>query len=225
MSFNVKTTGYATLAGATGLFAVGYFVPPSFWQNAIVGIASTLLGLGLAVLVVNSFLMSHDKKAAAKPLLQMIAPTVRELHNELFLDLGYDKFGKDKFHSMMDLYKKHKGDPECFAPEDRTALYQSLEENRSELNRTYSLLAEQFREMTLMLGWSFDAQITQVAMSARLTFSQFQVLKWDSSKQDQLDAVEAFFDADVMSNQLFSVLATYLGLSKTDYLSDNPNEP
>lgn len=213
--------GSGTALASVVLIVVSYYLAGGFWQNVLIGLATTFLGLGMAVLVVNHFLTSSDKRIAAKPLLKLIAPNVRRYHNELFLRYGYEKFGKDQFQSLVKLYQKHKGDPKAFSPEQRKALYDAIEVEKDDLLRVHDALGEQFRELTLLLGWSFDSRITAAAMDARLNYATFRSLNWDESEETKLSAIESFFDAEAATAVVFAQLTKHLGLQESDWLEEN----
>lgn len=213
-----KAIGYVILVAALGFILGAYGLAPGFWQSLLLGLGTTLIGLGLAVLVVNHLLTSADKRAAAKPLAKLILPHVRKLHNDLFIEHGRQTFGRDRFESLIDLYQKHQRDPIAFAPEDRQALYAAIEAEKDDLSRVFDTLNEQLRELMILLGWSFDAQIVATAMEARLNYATFRAITWDGTEDTQRTAIESFFDAEGATSAVLSRLLDHLGMAKADWL-------
>lgn len=199
----------------------GYLVESEFWTGALIELSGVLLGLGIAVLVVDYYLTSSEKQVAAEPLLKLVEPNVTKLHNELFVQYGRQRFGKDKFESLIDLYQKHDANPEAFAPDQLDEIYEALFEKKDELNRVYEALQEQLRELTLLLGWRFDADITHAALAARLNYATFLGLNWDGTRPTKLAAVEAWFDAEGATSVVVHGLIKHLGLEEEEWLKES----
>jgi hypothetical protein len=200
------------------VFAIGaYFVNIAFWQSLTLGLATTLFGIGIAIFVVNHLLTSSDKKAASKPLLKLIRPNINHLHNNLFIRHLHDQLGKDQMELWLQIYQKHKGTPKAFSPEQRDKFYSAIELIKDDLNVVYDLLQEQFRELTLLLGWSFDSKITSAAFSARLSMATFQSSQWDGTDESKLKIIEAYLDTEVATGILLAQLFQHLGIKADEW--------
>lgn len=219
MKLTAKGIGTVAIIGALAAFAGAYWLC-GYWQNLSISLASVAMSLGAAVLIVNHFILSSDKKLAAKPLAKLIAPNVHKFHNDLFIQNGRDTFGKEKFESLLGIYAKHKGNPEAFSPEDLKAIYESVKKQKDDVAKVFDLLQEQFKELTIMLGWSFDTKIISGAFEARINYATFKAAAWDDSKESQLIIVEAFMDADSATSLVYDSLLHYLGLKEEDYQGD-----
>lgn len=224
MNKAILKIGIATLVGSLIAAGAGYRIEPGFWQNILVGLATTFFGIGLAVVSVNHFLSSSDKKQAAAPLLQIIRPNVQELHNKLLLEHFHDCLGKHQFETLLGIYWEHKGNPQAFSPEQRETMYQVIAKVKSEVVRVHDALQEQLKEVTLLLGWSFDTEITGAALDARLHYASFKTIHWDGSDEAKLLAIKSFLNAEAATSAVFGMLVSYLGLKDDEWLSDQkPN--
>lgn len=215
--------GLAAFGAAIVVGVAGYFITQPYFQALAAGLSSTALGLALAVLLVNKFLNSSEKQSAAAPLLQLISPNVRKLHNNLFLKLGRSKFGIDEFNTMIDTYQKNKRDPQAFKPAQRLELFEMIKTNRSELASTYEILQDQFRELSTIAGWSFDPRVVAMTLTARLNFATFKAIPWDETPPADatvLKAVESYLDADAACGHVFESLAQHIGMNKNEWTSD-----
>lgn len=217
MNKKIKHIGLlAILLSVLGM-AISYSIPQGFWFSLVMGVSTSLFGVGLAVIVVNYVITSSDKKSASEPLLKLIAPNIKTLHNELFIEHLHDQLGKDQMESLIGIYEKHKRNPRAFSPEQRDKLYEAISLKKNELNNTYDALQEQFRELTMLLGWSFDSKITSIAFSARLSMATFQASSWDDEDSTKLNVIETYLDIEGETGTLFSRLCEHLGLKESDW--------
>ncbi len=190
---------------------IGSYWLANYWQALVLSIGSAALSVAIALVAVNHFLLGAEKKYAAAPLLQFIQPTIYRLHNDLFIELARTKLGKQQFEDMIDLYQKHNRSPQAFTPKQREELYKMISSVRDELIAVYDLLSEQLRELTSMVGWSFDPKITGLALQARLTAANFKSLPFDDTDQSQQKVIEAYLDTDGMFTTLADALITHAG--------------
>lgn len=217
MNRTVSLLGMLSISIFGFLAYLAHTLVPGYWQDLALGLATTFLGLGIGVLAVNAYLSSADKRQFAKPLLKMIAPQVEELHNELVIQHGINTFGKNDFERILEVYKKHKGDPQAFSPQQRDALYAAIELIKPDLIRVHDILTEQLRELTMLLGWSFDSRVTSAALSARLSFATFKAANWDGSDETKRVTIEAYLDSDAATGAVVHHLIAYLGVKESDW--------
>jgi hypothetical protein len=221
MNKSIRLLGLLSIVMFFVLAYCSYASPTGYWHELSLGLSTTFLGLGLGVLAVNAYLASTDKRLFSEPLLKMILPNVQELHNDLFITHGRKTFGKDQFEHLIDIYSKHNGDPQAFSPEQRNSLYAAIESRKSDLLRCFDLLQEQLRELTLLLGWSFDSRVTAAALTARLNYSTFKALNWDGTDATKLTTIEAYFDAEAATSAVLKHLVAYLGLKDHEWQADH----
>lgn len=220
MNKEIKIIGFVTILLSVSALVGSYFLS-GYWQSLVLSIFSTFLGLGLAVFLVNFILSRADKKAAAEPLLRLIMPNIKKAHNDLFIQHLRNELGKDQMESLLEIYQKHKRNPDAFSPEQREKLYSAIVKIRGELEQTYDALQDQFRELTLLLGWSFDSKITGLSFNTRLLISQFSNASWDGSPEDQKKVLEAYIDIDGSAGTLLETLSSYLGLAEEQWQTDS----
>lgn len=221
MNRTIQLIGLITLLLSLTAGWFGHELSPGYWQDILVGLATTFLGLGLAVIVINHFLSSEEKRHAAAPLLKIISSNVQELHNELFVGHLRHCFGNEEFESLMNIYRKHKGNPDAFSPKQRDEIYQAIELKKTEILAVYEALQEQLKELNLLLGWSFDSKITGAALTARFHYATFKAVRWDGSEQTKKITIEAYIDAEAATSTVFSLLTKHLGLKESDWQSNN----
>jgi len=220
MNKQIRLIGASTSIVALLCIIAAYYQSASFWQSLLIGLGTTFLGLGLAVLAVNYFLAASDKKLAAKPVLKLIGPNIHKLHNDLFIRHLHKKLGKDQFETLIALYQKHNRNPRAFSPQQRDAIYEAVLEKKDELMSVYEALQEQLRELTLLLGWSFDSRITGASLDARISFATFKAASWDGSEDGKASVVEAYLDAEVTTSAVFAALTKHLGMKDNEWQSE-----
>lgn len=193
---------------------VGSYWLTNYWQALVLSVGSAVLSVAIALVAVNRILLGAEKKYAAVPLFEFIQPTIHRLHNDLFVELGRTSLGKEQFEGMIGLYQKHQRSPQAFTPKQREDLYKMISGVRDELIAVYDLLSEQLRELTSMVGWSFDPKLMGLALKARLKAANFKSLPFDDADQSQQKIIEAYLDIDGIFITLADVLVTHAGLTE-----------
>lgn len=197
------------------LFIGAYFIGSQYWQSLTIGLGTTALGLAVALTVVNVYLSQKEKKKAIKSLLMLVAPSIQKHHNDL-LEKAWDKLGKPQFGELVDRYKENNGDPRALSPEERTSIYEIVKTNKSELDVSLNKLDSELKELSFILGWSFDPKILSASFKCRFAIQQFLALEMNDEKQTILDACESYLDADIQAFNVFGLLVVYLGMSGKD---------
>jgi hypothetical protein len=205
------------LAAAVSLSALGFFLPLGYLQGLSGNVASTLLGLAAAILLVNYYLASSEKGKAAAPLVKLIAPAIKELHNDLFVIHLRNTFGIEKMRILIDTYQKNNRNPRAFSPEQCNELHAAIMSKRTELLRVYDLLIDQFRELSMIIGWSFDPSVTAAALEARLNFMKFKSLQQAQDQDSKYEIVEAYLDGEAAASAVFEKLLKRLGLPEKEW--------
>jgi hypothetical protein len=210
------------LAVAVGLAAWGSHFPPGYVQGLLSNTATTFLGLAAAILFVNLYLASSEKGAAAAPLAKLIEPAIRELHNELFVTHLRNTFGIEKFRTLMDIYQeKNQRNPRAFSPEQCDEIHAAIMAKGKELTRVYDVLIDQFRELSMITGWSFDPSVTAAALEARLNFVKFKTLQEATDRQAKYQLIEAYFDGEAAASAVLEKLVRRLGLRDHQWKEDS----
>lgn len=92
-------------------------------------------------------------------MLRLVASTSTQIHDVLFLTLGWDTFGKARFGELIDIYEKNKRSPDAFSPQDLNALYEMIMSKKSEIVELYLKTEANARDMATILGWTYDQKI------------------------------------------------------------------
>ncbi len=145
-------------------------------QNILLAAASAFLSVFLGLLAVNVILNSSDRKKIAHPLLMLLKGLAEPLHNDLFIQLGRDTFGAEKFNNLIDSYQRHDHSPEVFSPDDLERIYGMITSRRNDILNTYEKLEIVLRDIAAILGWGYDARILGALLSARGNIANFTAL-------------------------------------------------
>lgn len=218
MQKRLLASGIIVLVAGVIIGAAGYFVPVGYLQSLVAGASTTVIGLGLAVLVVNYYFSASDKRAAAIPLLKLIDPNVTELHNALFVGHWTDRFGTAKATDLIRIYQTNRRNPRAFSPEQCSEIHSVILDKKDELLRVHELLGEQFRELATMTGWSFDPMVTGTSLEARLNFVTFKAVCDKSDIDSKYKLVEAYLDGEAAATGTYDLLARHLGMKRADWL-------
>jgi hypothetical protein len=211
--FWILTFGSFTVAAALG--TTGYFAPAGYVQDLLSGTATTFLGLAVALVLVNYYLTASEKAEAAAPLLKLIQPAIVELHNDLFIRLWDARFGIDKRKSLLSKYDSNQRNPKAFSPKECDAIHNVIISKAADLVRVFDLLIDQFRELSMITGWSFDPSVTAAALEARLWFVKFKSLQAATDQESKYQIVEAYLDGEAAATAVFEKLITRLGVPRT----------
>ncbi len=196
-------------------FAIGGYFSTGYWQSLFINLATTTLGLTLALVVINVYLDLNTRKDAIKPLLKLVKPTIQEHHNAL-LNKAWASFGKPQFAELIDRYSENNGDPRSLAPQERETLYKMIKEDKDALFARISTLEAELKELALLLGWSFKPGILRASFSCRYAIVRLKTVNFDDSDQSKLDACEHFLDLDIAAHSVFHQLVEFLGMKKSD---------
>jgi len=207
----------SVLAVAVG--SVGFFLPVGYLQGVVANVAATIFGLAAGILLVNIYLASSEKEAAAAPLLKLITPAVEELHNDLFINHLKDTFGIEKMRTLLDIYKKNKRNPRAFSPDQCDELHNAVLRKLADLLRVHEVLIEQFRELSMITGWSFDPSVTAAALEARLNFVKFKSLHAQATQgpDTKYELVEAYLDGEAAATAVFEMLVHRVGVPEKEW--------
>lgn len=204
------------LAAALALGALGFVLPLGHLQALSGNVGSTLLGLAAAILLVNHYLASSEKGAAAAPLVKLIAPAINELHNDLFVTHLTNTFGIAKLRTLVDTYQRNKRDPRAFSPGQCNELHAAIMSKSSELIRVYDVLIDQFRELSMITGWTFDPSVTAAALEARLNFLKFKSIQQATDQDSKYEILGAYLDGEASASAVFNKLLNRLGHTREE---------
>lgn len=212
----------ALSVGAAAVGAIGFFLPVGYLQGLVGNVAATILGLAAGVIFVNIYLASSEKGAAAAPLLKLIAPALKELHNDLHVTHLKDTFGIEKTRTLIDIYEKNKRNPQAFSPEQCNELHSAIVSKAADLLRVHEILIEQFRELSMITGWSFDPAVTAAALESRLNFIKFRSLQAQATHSPDVkyQVVEAYLDGEAAAMAVFEKLVHRVGLPDKEWKRD-----
>lgn len=213
----------ASFTMAAVLAATGFFVPDGYGQGLLGAAAVTFFGLAVALLLVNYYLASSEKAEAAAPLVKLIDHAIRELHNNLFLGLWDAEFGIDRRKSLLNKYSSNERNPRAFSPEECNELHSVITAKAPDLVRVYDLLIDQFRELSMITGWSFDPSVTAAALEARLNFVKFKSMHTATDQDSKYQVLEAYLDGEAAATAVFEKLITRLGIPRSDWLGSRPS--
>ena len=198
-----------TIVGIIGCVAA-YWMPP-FFQGLLVEVGVTLLAFAMGLSFINVYLNTAEKKRAAIPLLQMIAPALSKLHNDFVIEKGRIEFGTPNFNALLDTYQENNRDPKALSPQQRDGLYNIVKTNRTDILNLIGELHDQLKEMSFILGWSFSPVVIRASLDCRLNIVKLQNLNFDDTTQAKLDACELFLDIDAQANAVLDDLKGLLG--------------
>lgn len=202
-----------------GLVFVGYH-STGFTQNVLVEFAGTAVSFAIGLWLVDVYLQLDEKRKAAVPLLEMITPSIAKWHNDYFIEKGRLAFGIPGWHALLDAYQSNGRNPQALSPEQRDGLYKIIAASRAEVLPLFDTLHDQLKELSALLGWSFNPQIMRAALSCRLNIVRFKNLTLSDDTRSKLDACELYLDIDAYAGAVVSELANLLGLKKSDWSSD-----
>ena len=197
---------------SAALGSAGYFVLNEYLRALLVNAATTFLGLTVALLIVNYYLAATERKDAAAPLAKLIQGAMIELHDELFVEHWNNTFGTHKAKELLKKYHDNKRAPRTFSPQECDEIHAALMAKSAELQRNFDILIDQFRELSMITGWSFDPEITAAALEARLNFVKFKSLCSATDTDSKYKMIEAFLDGESAANEVFSKLMEHIGL-------------
>jgi len=198
----VATSGFV---GSAATAAGAYWASAAYWRPLLLNLAATFLAAGLAVVIVNLYLDRGSRKDALKALLRMVLPAIKDMHNSI-LDEVFKRFGKEEFDSLVKRYTDAGGDPRALTPAERDKFYGLVKDNHDRLRDLFRRLNEVMKELTAILGWSFNPDLLREVFFCRYAVSKFLLLKLDDTDQGKLDAVEQFFDSHIKGFTVYAVM-------------------
>lgn len=203
---------------ALSFAALPYTTGNPVTQSLYFGIASAFFSVFLGLMVVNVVLSSKDRKRAAAPLLRLIAELARFQHNWLFIKLGRDTFGIDKFNRLLSIYQKNGRSAEAFTPENLNALVEMVLSKKTDIMKSYSEIEHNARDMAYILGWGYDAKILAAILNTRTDVVKFlRLIGTESlSFSSKQELIAAFLDVDAALGACVEGLAAKLGVQIRD---------
>ena len=192
-----------------------YSVGENFWQSVLLSLASTFLGLSIALVIVNGYLHHNAKRSTVKSLLKLVQSPIAKYHNDL-TEKGHDAFGSTRFGELTVQYFESNANPAIFSPEDRSKIFQIVKQNKQLFDQQLALIDAQLRELTFVLGWSFSPAILKACFECRITITQFREIDIDDPSVDQKSICEHFLDADIHAFTVHRLLVKMLGLPSNE---------
>jgi hypothetical protein len=190
----------------------------SLYQSIAIEGGASFFSIFLGIVAVNLVLNSRERRNAAGPLLQLVVESVSQQHNDLFIDLGRNTFGTQKFNNLVDAYQNNKRDPHVFSPADLDAIFTMIQTRREDLVKIYSEIETDSRDIAFILGWAYDPNILMGIVSARADIKKFIRLSGDRNptQDTKREIVEAYLDIDAATGHWVNRLAKKLGKSIVD---------
>ena len=204
-----------TVPSLIGAIAAAIFASRSsgFTQSLLLSTAEILAGFALALFIVNGLLNQEERKKAAAVLLQMVHRDIIDYHN-LFIGAGQDTFGIPVWHGIIDAMNTNRRKPEALAPEHRNQVLEIIAAHSDTISPLLKSIDERFREVTYVLGWTFDPKLTRDCMLTRLEIDQLRTLLAlnEPTPEQKLKKIELYFDIEADSTAVLKNLAQVCGV-------------
>jgi hypothetical protein len=207
-----KEVGLSLTSFAVGAsIAAGAYFTEGYWQSMLLDLAIAFVALGAGLMVINFYLDMRARKSALEPMLELVEESIQQHHNDL-MDRAWASIGKPQFSDLVDRYVERGRDPLALTPSERDAIYEMVKSDRDNLHRLQDHLDEQLKELTLILGWSFDPRILQHAFSCRSAIARMRTLDFDDTDATKREVCQMFLDIDISAFGLHGHLAEAIGL-------------
>ncbi|GAB5562655.1 MAG: hypothetical protein SynsKO_43020 [Synoicihabitans sp.] len=200
----------ALLALLIGIIVIilGKHQPDAYYQ-AIMGSAGiTLIGLSLAIVIVNYYLDKKNKVRALTALFELVGPSLHRLTNTL-VKIAHDEFGQTGFDEITDNYQRGDWKPTSLSREQRNKLYELLKSNKNDLSKIVSEMDEALKEFCSVVGWSFDSTILFRAFTCRASISKLKRVNYDDTDEEVKVVCELYLDIALHSNGIYKKLSPY----------------
>lgn len=207
----------SVLIGAAVVY-YGSGLQSQYYQGVMANLGTGIVGLGIGVALVNVYFDYHSRKAAVRPLLLLVAPSIAEHHNDL-LDDGFDTFGKASFSELLDRYTSNSGDPRALSPEERTKLYSMVKAKKPQHDAKLLKLDAELRELGTILGWGFDPSVLGASFVCRFAIAKFLATTCDDTDQTVKSICEHFLDVSLSAHRTFDGLINIIGAPKSEVYS------
>lgn len=197
----------------SALFLYASYVSVGWLQSALLGGFSTFLGASVGLVLVNVLLDKRSRRIATGPLLYLVMGPINRYHDELFLDAGWKKFGKDAFGVRINEFQNNDRLTTAWSPEDRRKMVELVEDQAESITETIDEIDLRLSDLLSVLGWNFDAKIVAAAITAKQEISIFRAATPPSSDEEAQTRVKAYFDIDAAANTVVHRLAEILRIS------------
>ena len=191
----------------------------SYYQSVAANLGTGVIALAAGIALVNVYFDYHARRRAVRPLLKLVTPSIQKHHNDL-LQEAWNVFGKPQFGELLSRYASNNGDPLALAPDERRKLYDMVKPKKKTHDDLLLKLDAELKELSFILGWSFDASILESSFSCRFAITKFLTTTCDDTDQSVKDICEQFLDIAFMSHQVFDGLVTIIGMPKDEIYSD-----
>lgn len=201
------------ILGITCIVGARFLV--DYYQSLLLASGFMLLGVSVAILVINHYLAMDEKRAATLPLLRTISPAIADFHNNL-LKSAFTYFGKDEFSSLIDKYVDDNGDPRAFTPEERNRVAAMVEQEYPLISPTLDRMENDLKELNMVIGWSLNPKVAGEACECRLSISRLRTEMGLGEKKDSMRVAEHFIDVSLHAHVVFEALREMAGLKDSE---------
>ena len=205
---------------SAGFFAVVVFIlsllalvlayaSDGFVQQILISAFGSLLGISIALYIVNIYLDFRSRKLIAGPVYFLLSTPVGRFHDDLFIEAGRTKFGKAAFNQLLDEFQQNGRAANSFSPENRAKFKEMILDQKSEILATLEELDLRLSDTTAVLGWNFDPAVTSSSVMAKIEIAKLKEAIAMNGEDDAL-LIESFFNVDASSNGAHDKLSKYL---------------
>lgn len=154
------------------------------------------------------------------PLLQLVAPAIRDSHNSL-IETAREEFGKNGLASLMSSYLNGKRDPQSIDPDVKRRLFVMIARERNEHDKRLIKLNLALQEITHLLGWSVGSKVVAPSLACQLAIRRFLQVPPNQEDKDAVNNLcEHFLDVSIHAHVVFATLTDILRLPKEKVYSD-----
>lgn len=195
---------FAVIALVTGIVILffGTKVADPYSQSIYANGGVSLVGLAVALWIVNIYLDRRSRSAAKHALFELVGESLSEINNR-FVGYAHDHFGQQKFDDLTAVFLRNERKATALSREQRSELWKLVQENRSSLDPLIDQLDGELKELCGLVGWSFDSRILYIAISCRAAIAKYVRYKSGATDDDVKIVCENFLETVLLSSELF----------------------
>ena len=156
----------------------------------------------------------NARKGAVKSLLQLSDQAFSAYYNR-WLELCWDKFGRDEFGKLGQEYINSDGNPEALRQSARDGIYSIVEDN-ADLVVLLDSLEETLTELIRIAGWDLDPRLLQTCLDARISIGALRSTKRDDEQVAKNGVTEHIMDIGIHTTTARNLLMELAGISDDD---------
>jgi hypothetical protein len=208
----------AIVAGIS-LTAGGFWSTQAYAQSVVVNAGSLFAGLGIGILVIETYLESSKQKELTRALLELLEPSLYSAQRRN-LDRVYGRFSIAQFDAILTRFIQASGSIRGLEDSERQVVAAMLLDENAEFRKDLSQLQRDMQTLAALGAAVIDKTLLMEALRCRAATERFLDIECPINAQTDRDELSTqFLNSTIRSFAVFSFMEEQSGRARASFTS------